>query len=187
MGSGSTDTQRNQLNQDNNWASGALSSYNSDIGNYNSNVNATLAAGNPYQSKQYLQNQNLQTSGAMDSANTREQQQLRDNAARTGTNTASIGDTIASSARQGQRDLTNYNATRDTMNQDKWLQEQQQLYGDQLAGANSQAGVYSTAMGGANNSLNNLTQRQDSVDNMWAGLGTSAMSGLGSGLTAAFA
>jgi hypothetical protein len=170
MSTGGHATQQGQLNQDNQWAGSALNSYNNQIGDFNSNVNSTLAAGNPYQSKQYLTNQNLETSGAMNSANTREGQQLRDSARRSGTNTAALADTMQSSARQGQRDLTQYNAARDNQNEDRWLQQQQGLMKDQLEGANSQAGVYGTSMGGANNSLNALTNREDSVDQMWGSL-----------------
>jgi hypothetical protein len=187
MSSGGHSTQQGQLNQDNNWAKGTLGQYNSGIGSYMSNVNADLAAGNPYQSKAYLQNQNLQTSGAMNSANTREGQQLRDTARRAGTNTAALGNTMASSAREGQRDLTQYNAQRDTGNEDKWLQYKSGLERGQLAGAGSEAGVFGTEMGGANNSLNALTSRENNVDDMWANLGTGAMQGAGAGLTAAFA
>ncbi len=67
-----------------NWQNTSLSNYNNDIGSYMSNVNSQLAAGNPYQSKSYLTNQNLQTSGAMNSTNDAAQQQLRDTALRTG-------------------------------------------------------------------------------------------------------
>jgi hypothetical protein len=187
MSTGGHSTQQGELNQDNNYAKGALGTYNSDIGSYTSNVNAALGAGNPYQSKPFLTNQNLQTSGAMNSANTREGQQLRDTARRAGTNTAALGSTIASSARQGQRDLTDYTAGRDNANEDKWLQQRDNLMRDQLNGAQSEAGVFGTAMGGANNSLNALTNRENNADDMWAGLDTAAMQGTGAGLTAAFA
>lgn len=181
MASGGTGTQKEQLGQDNDWARNALGTYNSDIGSYNSNVNALLHAGNPYQSKEYLQNQNLETSGAMNAANTRAKQQLTDVTRRAGGSTSAIASTIADTARQGQRDLTNYNATRDTANEDKWLQEQQRLLGDQFQGAQSEAGIYGTSMGGANNALSNLTQRQDSEDAMWSNLAGAALGGAGLG------
>jgi hypothetical protein len=184
MSSGSSSTQKGQLNQDNAWAGSSLDKYNSGISDYGSNVNATLGAGNPYESKQFLTNQNLQTSGAMNSANTRQQQQMRDVVSRTGTNTAGVGESLASSARQGQRDMTQFNATRDNQNQDKWLQQQQQLYGDQLAGANSQAGVYGQQMSGASNALNNVTQRQDAQDQMWGGIAQSAVGAAGAAAAA---
>ncbi len=181
MATGAGDTDKQQLNQYNNWENSTLPQVQSDIGNYNSNVNATLAAGNPYQSRSYLQNQNLQTSGAMDSANTRENQQLRDTARRAGTNTAAIAGTEAESARAGQRDLTQYNAQRDTSNEDKWLQEQQGLLKDQLAGANSEAGVFGTEVGAANNALSNYTSAENAEDQLWASLGGAAATGAGVG------
>lgn len=169
------------------WEKTALNNYNNDMGAYMSNVNATLAAGNPYQTKSYLTNQNLQTSGAMNAANTKATQQLRDRALRTGTNSAAVAGQIAENARQGQRDLTTYNATRDTENTDKWLQQQQQLRQQQLEGANSEAGVYGTSTSGRSDSLNNLTNIQNSENQMWEGLGTAAIGGAGAGLTKAYA
>jgi hypothetical protein len=179
MSTGGHATQSNQLNQDNDWAKSSLTNYNNDIGSYMSNVNAALGAGNPYESTAYKTNQNLETSGAMNSANTRAAQQLRDTARRSGTNTAAIANTIASTNRQGQRDLTQYNAGRDTANQDKWLQERDNLMRDQLNGAQSEAGVFGTSMGGANNSLNDITQRQNSADELWGNLAKAAASGAG--------
>jgi hypothetical protein len=158
-----------------NWEKTALGNYNNDMSSYTSNVNSTLAAGNPYQSKSYLTNQNLETSGAMDAANTAAAGAARDTALRTGTNTAAVAAQNAENARAGQRDLTTYNASRDTQNEDKWLTDQQQLYGDQLAGANSEAGIYGTDVSGRSNSLGNLTSLQNSEDQMWAGIAGSAL------------
>jgi hypothetical protein len=143
------------------YASSALGSYNGDIGTYLSNVNSALSAGNPFQSKDYLTKQNLQTSGAMNSANDAEKQALGETVARTGTNSAAVANTVADSARQGQRDLTQYNAGRDTANEDTWLNQQDKLMGDQLAGANSQAGVYATSLGGQNSTLETAQQGAD--------------------------
>lgn len=170
MATGNHDAQTNQLNQDNQWAGSSLNRYNSAIDTYNSNVNAAIGAGNPYKSQDYLTNQNLMTSSAMNAGNTRGTQELRDTARRTGTNTAALAKTISSNAREGQRDLTNYNATRDTANEDKWLNERDNLMRDQLAGANSEAGVYGTSMGGANNALGDLTSRQNAEDAMWSNM-----------------
>lgn len=169
------------------WEKTALGNYNNDIGGYMSNVNSTIAAGNPYQSKSYLQNQNIQTSGAMNAGNTKATQQLRDTALRTGTNTAAVAGQVAENARAGQRDLTTYNATRDTQNQDKWLAEQNQLRQQQLEGANSEAQVYGTSTTGRSDSLNNLTSLANNTSDNWTKLGTAAIGGAGTGLTAAFA
>jgi hypothetical protein len=184
MSTGSHNTQDKQLNQDNQWAGGALDQFNNGVGSYMSNVNAALGAGNLYQSKQYLQNQNLMTSGAMNAANTREGQQLRDTTRRAGGNTAALAGTIASSARQGQRDLTDYNATRDTGNTDKWLTERDNLMRGQLGGAEAEGSVFGTSMGGANNALNDITNRQNEADQMWGDIGGHALGAAGAGLAA---
>lgn len=181
MATGASSTDKNELNQYNTAEQGTLGNYGSDIGSYMSNVNSTLRAGNPYQSKSYLTNQNLETSGAMNSENTALGGKLRDTARRAGTNTAAIAGTEAEAARQGQRDVTQYNAARDTANEDKWVQEQQGLMRDQLAGAQSEAGVYGTQVGGANNALSNYTSAENAEDQMWAGLGEAALTGAGTG------
>lgn len=160
------------------WQKSSLGNYNSDMASYTSNVNAALAAGNPYQTKSYLTNQNLMTSGAMHSANTTADAAARDTALRTGTNTAAVAAQRAENARAGQRDLTNYNATRDTENEDKWLQQRQQLYGDQLAGANSEAGVFGTASAGRNNAVNDQTKIAEDEMGLWqSGIGAVGAAG----------
>lgn len=173
-------------NTDSAAAAGSLGSYQGDIGDYMSNVNSALAAGNPFESKDYLTQQNLTTSGAMNSENDATKQALQQTAAKTGTNTAALANTEADSARQGQRDLTQYNAGRDTANENTWLSQQDKLMGDQLEGANSEAGVYGTSIGGQNSTLSSMTQADDAENQMWAGLGAAAMGGLGTGLGGAF-
>jgi hypothetical protein len=145
-------------------ASTAYGAASGDIGTYLSNVNSTLAAGNPFQSKDYLTNQNLQTSGAMNSANNAEQQLLGSTVAKTGTNSAALADTEASSARQGQRDLTQYNAGRDTSNEDTYLNQQDKLLGDEATGASQEAGLYSTSLGGQNSALGTAQQGEDAQE-----------------------
>lgn len=169
------------------WETSALNNYNGDMAGYMSNVNGAIAAGNPYQSKSYLQNRNIATSGAMNANTTAGDAALRDTALRTGTNTAALAGERTKLAQQGQRQLTDYNATSDTQNEDKWLQQQQQLRQQQLEGANSQAGVLGTTVSGRSNSLSNLQSGQNAEDEMWAKLGTAAIGGTGAGLTAAFA
>lgn len=161
---------------------GALNNYNSDIGAYTSNVNSQLSAGNPYESQSYKTDQNIATSGAMNAANTTAAQQTRDAALRTGTNTAAVAAQNAENARAGQRQLTDYNATRDTQNEDKWLQDQSQLTQDQLAGANSEAGIYGTSEAGRSGSIGNLTTLQGQDDSLWqAGIGAAGV-GAGAGI-----
>jgi hypothetical protein len=167
-------------NQYTNWEKTAANSYQSDINNYNSNVNSQIAQGNPYQSKAYLQNQNLMTSGAADAANTAANQKTRDAALRTGTNTASVAATNAENARASQRQVTDYNATRDTSNTDKWEQDQQRLNEQQLAGANSQEAMFGANVNGRNSSLSDLTTIQGQQDALWqAGIGAVGAAGAG--------
>jgi hypothetical protein len=170
-----------------NWENTAANNYQGDINNYTSNVNSQIAQGNPYQSKAYLQNQNIATSGAANSADTAGNQAVRDTALRTGTNTASVAATQADNARQSQRTVTDYNATRDTANQDKWEQDQQALNQDQLAGANSEEGMFNGATSGRDSALGDLTSIQNSQDALWqAGIGAVGGAGaaaLGKGKT----
>jgi hypothetical protein len=73
--------------------------------------------------------------------------------AKTGTNTAALANTVASSARQGQRDLTSYNAGRDTSNENTWLQQQDKLLGDEATGSSQEAGLYGTSLSGQDSTL----------------------------------
>lgn len=132
-----------------------------DIGTYLSNVNSTLSAGNPFQSKTYLANQNLETSGAMNSQNDAEKAALGQTVARTGTNSAALANTVASSTRQGQRDLTQYNAGRDTANENTWLQQQDKLLGDEATGSAQEAGLYGTSLSGQDSTLGTAQTGED--------------------------
>jgi hypothetical protein len=165
-------------NQYTDWEKTAANNYQTDIGNYNSNVNSQIAQGNPYQSRAYLQSQNLQTSGAANAANTKANQQVRDTSLRTGTNTAAVAAQQAENARAGQRQVTDYNATRDTANTDKWEQDQQRLNEQQLAGANSEASMFGANVSGRSNSLTDLTDIQQQQNALWqAGIGAVGAAG----------
>lgn len=178
MSSTATGAVTDANNQYTNWENTSANNYQSDINNYTSNVNSQIAAGNPYQSRAYLQNQNLMTSGAANSANTTANQKTRDAALRTGTNTAVVAATDADNARQSQRQVTDYNATRDTSNTDKWEQDQQNLNQEQLAGANSEENMFGTAASGRNAALGDLTSIQNSQDALWqAGIGAAGAAG----------
>lgn len=162
-------------------AASALGAYQGDIGNYMSNVNSALAAGNPFESKDYLTQQNLETSGAMHSASDAANQKVQQTAARTGTNTAAIANEEESAGNQASRDLTQYNAGRDTQNENTWLNEQQGLLKDQESGAASEAGVYGSSLGAQSSDLSSMTQADDAEDQMWAGIAGAAASGAGVG------
>lgn len=145
-------------------ASSAASSFGAasgDIGTYLSNVNSTLAAGNPFESKTYLTNQNLETSGAMNSADAAAKQQQQQTVARTGTNTAALANDEAATARTGQRDLTAYNAGRDTANETTWLGQQDKLLGDEATGASEEAGLYGTSLSGEDSTLGTAQTGED--------------------------
>ena len=142
-------------------ASTALGNYQGTENEYLSNVNSALAAGNPYQSKDYLTQQNLETSGAMNSENDAAREAEQQTVDRTGTNSAALPNEIAAQARQGQRDLTQYTAGQNASNEDKWLQQQDRLLGDQQAGANSEAGVYGTTLGASSSDLGDFTTAAD--------------------------
>ena len=164
-------------------AADAASSYGAasgDIGNYLSNVNSALSAGNPFESKDYLTQQNLDTSGAMNSANAAAQQQEQGTVARTGTNSAALASDVAENARAGQRDLTQYNAGRNTSNENTWLNQQDKLLGDQAQGASEEAGLYSTSLGGQNSTLNTAQQGADAQEQATNGMFDAAMTGAGS-------
>lgn len=164
------------------WEKSALTGYNSDIGGYMSNVNSAIAQGNPYETRSYLTNQNLQTSAAANAATTAGNQQSRDVALRTGTNTAAVQASRDANAAAKARTVNQYNATRDTENEDKWLNQRQQLFGDQLQGANSEANIFGTASSGRNNAASNLASIQNSQNQLWeAGIGA-AGAGLSGGL-----
>jgi hypothetical protein len=178
MSGAATGDVKDANNQYTNWEQTAANNYQTDINNFNSNVNSRIAQGNPYQSKSYLRNQNLMTSAAANAANTAANQKTRDAALRTGTNTASVAAQAAENARAGQRQITDYNATRDTANQDKWEAEMQDLNRDQLAGAQSEENMFGTAVSGRSNALNNLTDIQAQQNALWqAGIGAVGAAG----------
>jgi hypothetical protein len=161
--------------------------YNSDMDMYMSNVNSQLAAGNPFQTTAYKTDQNLTTSAAQHSTNDAAAQNLRATALRTGQNANAIPGAVAQNAQQGQMTTDAYDASRDTANEDTWLKQQDQLTNDQLAGANSENSNEGEQIGEADATSGQLIQQQEDEDNMWAGLGETAMKGAGAGLTAAFA
>jgi len=167
--------------QDQQTAQEQLGKADSGVADYLSNVNSQLSAGNPYEAKDYLEKQNIQTSGAMNSANDAAKEALGDTVARTGTNSAALANEEAENARQGQRDLTNFNAARDTANLKDWEAQKEGLTRDQLAGAEAYGGLYGTGQGAANNALHDYTTAADEEDQMWAQMAGAAMQGAGVG------
>lgn len=183
-GNAALGTDQAAYNKNSGNADTTLGNYQGTENEYLSNVNSALAAGNPYESKDYLTHQNLETSGAMHSADDAAQQQEQGTVARTGTNSAALPAEIASQARAGQRDLTQYNAGRDTENEDKWLGQQDKLLGDEQSGANSEANVYATTQGGANSSLGDFTTAADADQQAKDALISKSIGAAGTALTA---
>lgn len=165
------------------YATGAVTNYNADQGKANADINSLEGEGDPYKSKDYLQNQNILTSGAMNSTNTAAKTQLNDTALRTGTNTASLGRTIASNARAGQRTMDDYNATTATGNVDKSVALQQGLIGARQGAANSEAGVFNSSSGRQVDSNGQLVQLNGQNQQMWGNI----IGGVAGGAGAAFA
>jgi hypothetical protein len=147
----------------------ALNNANADAAKGNADI-SSLEASNPYTSKSYIQNQNLQTSAAMNSQDMAAKQQLDGAALRTGTNTAALGRTIASNDAAGQRSMDAYNAGTATQNVDKTTALQQGLIQDRNAQAGTQAGLYGTSANGQNNAETQLTNLQGQNTAMWGNI-----------------
>jgi hypothetical protein len=185
-GDAGTNAAKSENTDSTNWENSGVGSYNADLGSYMSNVNSALAAGNPYQSTAYKTSQNLETSGAMNAADTAAKAATRGAALRTGENAAAVNPSTSENALAAQRTQDTYNATRDTANDQAWEQEKQGLMGQQLAGANSQAAANANYGQQRSSATQGLLSQQEQEDQMWAGLGTAAMGDLGKGLTAAY-
>lgn len=138
-------------------ASQSLGDFRGTEADYLSNVNSAIASGNPYQSKDYLTQQNLQTSGALNSTADAARQQLQDTVARTGTNSAALPNEIAANQRDAQRQLTQFTAGRNTENEDKWLGQRDRLFQMQRAGANDYADVFGKSLSGSTSALGDYT------------------------------
>lgn len=162
------------------WEKAALNNYNNSMAGYNDSLDAMSAGGDPYTSKSFLTNQNILTSGAMHANNMKAKQQMQDTALRTGDNTAAINDTIAENARSGQRLQDQYNAQAANDNEDKYLQYEQALLRDRLAGADSEAGLFSTDTSGRDAALADLTNADDAEMGMWGNIIGGAAAGAGS-------
>lgn len=165
-----------------NYENQAAGNYNKQMQGFSTNLSG-MQANNPYTSHAYLQNQGKLASAAMNSADASAKSNLLETAGRTGTNTAALGNTIASNARAGQRQNDAFNAETATQNTDKSAAYQESLLRDQLAGANSEAGMFGANVTGRSDSLNNLTSIQNADQQMWGNV----IGGVAGGAGAAFA
>jgi hypothetical protein len=186
-GDAGTDAAKSENSDATDWENTGVGSYNADLGSYMSNVNSALAAGNPYQTTAYKTAQNLETSGAANSEDTAAKTATRGAALRTGLNSAAVNAQDSENRLAQTRNIDSFNATRDTANDQAWEQERQGLMGQQLAGANSQAAADAAYGQQRSSATSGLLTQQEEEDQMWAGLGETAMKGAGAGLTAAFA
>jgi hypothetical protein len=185
-GDAGTNAAKSENTDTTDWENSGVGSYNADLGTYMSNVNSSLAAGNPYQSTAYKTAQNLETSGAMHSADTAAKTATRGAALRTGQNAAAVNASVSENALEAARTQDTFNASRDTANDQAWEQEKGDLMKDQLAGANSQAAANANYGQQRSSATQGLLTQQEQEDQMWAQLGETAMTGAGKGLTAAY-
>lgn len=160
MGGPSTSQDENAINQASTWEGDAVNNYMTQSGAAASNVNASLAAGNPYQTQQYKTNQNLQTSAAMHSTADAATEANQQAAARTGQNAAAVPAQSAQNQRNAQQTMDTYDAARDTSNEQAWQGQKQQLLGDQIQLAGQSAGATGAALGAENTANKNLTDAQ---------------------------
>lgn len=162
------------------WEDNAINQWQQQYGTATSNVNATLAAGNPYQSKDYKTNQNLETSGAMHSTNDAATEANNEAALRTGQNGAVGPAASAQNARNAQQTLDTYNAGRDTANEHAWQGEKAGLLGEEGSLAGQAGSVAGAAAGARNTGDENLTRAQqyNNLDDWkWINYGTGAAAG----------
>lgn len=172
------DAAQNASNEYSQYATSAVNNYNTQAGATSNDI-SKLEGQNPYTSKSYLTNQNVQTSGAMNASNTAAKQQLNDAALRTGTNTASLGRTVASNARAGQRQMDIHNADQTSANVDKNLQLQEGVIGARQNLANSEAGVFGTSAGNQTNANGQLVQEDQMNQQMWGNIIAGVAGGAG--------
>jgi hypothetical protein len=170
----------------------AFNNENADITKYNANE-AKLAAGSdvgadPFKSTSYLSNVNKLQSEALDTAaDSAKSEMARRSRATGGINNSQVI--------LGQRDVglqtgrlgDTLSAARAANDYKSNLQWQQYLAQAPLAAAQLSGQQYGTATAGQGNALNNLTQLSGQQYGLWGQLGSSALSGLSTGLTKAFA
>lgn len=162
------------------WEDSAINQWQQQYGTATSNVNATLAAGSPYQTQQYKTNQNLETSAAMHATGDAATEQNREAALRTGQNAAAVPAQSGINQRNAQQEMDRYNAARDTSNEQAWQGEKTQLLGEEgnLAGqAGSVAGAAAGARNSADENLERAQQANNEDDWKWINYGTGALQG----------
>jgi hypothetical protein len=151
------------------------SQFQSGLNNFNSQVSKMDGMGNPYESKDYLTNQNKLVSGGMHATNDTAAQQMRDAANRTGTNSAALDATISSNARNAQITANTMQAQQASADQDKYLAWEQNLAQDKLAGTQAAGSMYSTDASGRTAALGNLQSGQNASMDMWGKITSAGM------------
>lgn len=176
----STSQDDNTINQANSWEGDAVNNYMTQSGTAASNVNASLAAGNPYQTQAYKTSQNLETSGAMHSTDDAATEANQQAAQRTGQNAAAVPAQSAQNQRNAQQTMDTYDASRDTSNDQAWEGEKQNLMGDEINLSGQAAGATGAALSAENTANKNLTdaQQYNNIDDWkWINYGTKAAAG----------
>lgn len=162
------------------WERTSNGDYGKAMGNYNSQIAKMDAMGNPYKSKDYLTNQNILTSGAMHATNQNAEAALRGAELRGGTNDAATAATISSNARAAQMQADQMQAQRASGDQDKYLQWEQGLAQDKLAGASAATQMFGQQVSGRSNALSNLQSGQNASQQMWGNVIGGVAGGAGS-------
>ena len=177
-----TTTAKNQMGTFNSQGGQAFGGAQSDLGQYNKNLQ-TLEAGknvgaNPFQSTAYLSNVNkLQSEGLNTAADSGKANLQRWSRATGGLNSAQVPLAMRDQTLQTGRLADTLSAERAASDYKSNLAWQQYLTGAPLAGAQIQSGIYGTATGGAGNALNNYTTSQNDVYDNLTKLGQAAISG----------
>lgn len=151
---------------------------------YNQKLNTLSAGGsiaaNPWNDPDYLRTQNQNAAFASSGANAAAKEQLGNEALRTGENSEARKATIASLARQKSRDMMQMQAGQSANDYNKYQDYEKYLLGATLAPTGADTSMFSTAVGGQNSALNNLTQIGNAQSAMWGNIISGAASGAGS-------
>lgn len=164
MGGPSTSQDTAASKQNSDWETSAINNWQAQSGAASSNINATLAAGNPYATTAYKTSQNLETSGAAHATDDAATEANTQAAQRTGQNAAAVPAQSAQNARNAQQSIDSYDAARDTSNDQAWEGEKQNLLGDQV-NLSGQAGSVAGSAAGATNTANSNLETAQQADN----------------------
>lgn len=172
------DTAEGNSSSDQSTATKAVTAENGDIGNYEQQL-AKFAASNPYTAGgEYQTSQNKTLAANADAGSAAITNQEQTQAQRTGQNAAGGMATAAEAARANQRQLSAEEGdANDTRIGDEAKYNDQVLAASEVP-AQLHAGIYGTALGAANGSLNTASSAA-ATPGFWDTLGNSFASSLG--------